>query len=126
MSDLTPSIQVLVVEPNQALTTPYQFFPKEYKLDRAKTIKQATDLLANNTYQLFSISSSFSAENQLILLNSFKHQFKKQVIPLLVVINLSQPISSVVGTNWSNKIAFLANNASSKLTLSTLELLLSA
>lgn len=125
MPNSSPQHQVLIIEPNDKLIKPYSYL-KNFSQIRARTVKQAVKALAANKFVFFIISASFSPEKQLLLLDAFKQNFKDQVIPLLVVVDLNQPTSTVLGTNWSNKIALLASNASRKLTLLTVESLTSA
>ncbi len=117
--------QTLIVEPNDKLESPYSFLT-DLSQKRVRTVKQAAEALSQEKFDLYIISASFSPEKQLLLLDAFKQNFKERVIPLLVVVDLSRPTSTVLGTHWSNKVALLASSASRQLTLLTVESLLSA
>jgi len=125
MPTSAPTINVLIVEPNVNLKHPYQFLSKKYHLTRVKTIKEAIKTLASNSFQLFIMSATFSPEKQVLLLDAFKHSFSNQVTPLLITVDPSVPVSVIVGTKWSDKIAILSAIASRKITLLTVESLLS-
>lgn len=118
--------RLLAVEPNRSLDLPYQFFQSKLELRQVNTVKQAIEQLANNSFQVYSLSASFAPDQQLILLDAFKHSFTNQVIPLLIVVDLSQPVSTIPGTKWSGKLALLPSNASKQLTLLSIDSLLSA
>ncbi|KUK79350.1 MAG: hypothetical protein XD95_0453 [Microgenomates bacterium 39_7] len=125
MPTSTPIINALIVEPNADLKYPYQFLSKKYQLTRVKTVKEAIKTLSSYSFELFIISASFSPEKQVLLLDAFKNCFKDQVIPLVIIVDLSVPLSAIVGTKWSDKVCILSATASRKLTLLTVESLLS-
>lgn len=125
MSSPSQHTKTLIAEPNSKLKTPYSYL-SNFSQTRVQTVKQSIKALSQNKFDLYIISASFSPENQLLLLDAFKQNFKDRVIPLLVVVDLSRPTSTILGTNWSSKIALLAGSASKKLTLLTVESLLSA
>ncbi len=122
---MTENLTALVIEPNAKLIHPYDYLAAKLQMTKVDSIKDAHKQLAKTNFDCFILSTSFSPEKQLSLLNSFKYNFKQNIIPLLLVVDLTQPISTVSGTQWGDKVAILTHNASKKLTLITLDSLLS-
>lgn len=118
-------LTALAVEPNPKLEHPYDYLADKLELTKVESVKQANLKLSENSFDCFVLSTSFSPEKQLSLLESFKFNFKDQITPLLLIVDLTQPILAVPGTLWGGKLAILAHTASKKLTLSTLESIIS-
>lgn len=119
-------LTALAVEPNPKIIHLYDYLAEKLELTKVQTVKQAHLQLAQNNFNCFILSTSFSPEKQLILLEAFKFNFKEQITPLLLVVDLTQPLSAVPGTLWGNKIAILSHTSSKKLTLTSLESIMSA
>jgi hypothetical protein len=116
----------LVIEPNSKLVHPYDYLSEKLILTKVQSVKQANLELTRQQFSCFILSTSFSPEKQLSLLDAFKFNFKEQIIPLLLVVDLTQPLSTVPGTLWGGQVAVLAHIASKKLTLTSLESIMSA
>jgi len=106
----TPTI--LIVEPNLNLRKPYVFLDsKNFKITRVSDILIASNELQKQTFNLVFLSCSFSNKKILNFLESVKFASKKQIIPLLLVVDLNQPYSIVPGLNWDQKIAVLSSQS---------------
>lgn len=116
----------LVVEPNTSLQKPYSFIDQKLNLTRVTSVKQALQALNKQSFSLFLISASYSPDQTLTLLDAFKNNFQQQVIPLIIVIDLKQPLSTVPGTQWGGRLAILSSVSSQELTLLTVDSLMSA
>lgn len=111
LPDSTPST-ILIVEPNLDLTKPYAFLdPKTFKITRVSSVLTASDELQKQDFSLVFLSCSFSNKKILNFLESLKLVSKKQIIPLLLVVDLNQPYSIVPGLNWDQKIAVLSSES---------------
>jgi hypothetical protein len=123
---MIPQPRLLIIEPNQELTSPYKFFPDNFNIIRLTSTKTAFQKLANQNFSLFVVSTSFSPEKLTTLLEALKNQFTDCVIPLLLVVDLNQPLSCVPGTYWGGKLGLLSSNATKQQTLLTLDTIMSA
>lgn len=103
---------ILIVEPNLDLTKPYAFLDaKNFKITRVNSVLTASDELQKQDFNLVLLSCSFSNKKILNFLESIKLASKKQIIPLLLVVDLNQPYSIVPGLNWDQKIAVLSSES---------------
>ena len=109
-SSLVP--RFLVVEPDETLTTPpnisppYSFLQSHsYSLTILPSIELARASLSKFTPDLVLLSMSFSPQKTIEFLEVLKNASTQKLIPLLFVVNLSQPISVVPGTTWGNKLS---------------------
>lgn len=110
--DSTPPT-ILIVEPNLDLKKPYDFLsPKNFKVTRVNNILIASNELQKQDFSLVFLSCSFSNKKILSFLESLKLASKKQIIPLLLIVDLNQPYSIVPGLNWGQKIAVLSSQSS--------------
>lgn len=114
LSDSTPPT-ILIVEPNLNLQKPYVFLDsKNFKITRVSDILIASNELQKQDFNLVFLSCSFSNKKMLNFLESVKLASKNQIIPLLLVVDLSQPYSIVPGLNWDQKIAMLSSQSSAE------------
>jgi len=111
LSDSTPPA-ILIVEPNLNLQKPYVFLDsKNFKITRVSDILIASNELQKQDFNFVFLSCSFSNKKILNFLESVKLASKKQIIPLLLVVDLNQPYSIVPGLNWDQKIAVLSSQS---------------
>ena len=122
---MSKKIKALVAEPNDHLQQPYQYLAQQLNLIRTSSVKTALQTLNQNAFNLFIVSTSFAPNQIITLLEAFKNNFQDEVIPLIFVIDLKRPLSTVPGTAWGNQLALLTSNTSKELTLVTLDTLLS-
>lgn len=103
---------ILIVEPNLDLEKPYAFLdPKVFMITRVSNVLAASDESQKQDFNLVFLSCSFSNKKILNFLESLKQISKKQVIPLLLVVDLNQPYSIVPGLTWDQKIAVLSSQS---------------
>ena len=111
LPDSTPPT-ILIVEPNLDLTKPYTFLDsKTFKITKVSSVLTASNELQKQDFSLVFLSCSFSNKKILNFLESLKLASKKQIIPLLLVVDLNQPYSIVPGLNWDQKIAVLSSES---------------
>lgn len=118
---------ILIIEPNRFLATPYMHLPLDkYQITCRKSIQQALILLKEKPIDLIFISASFSTSKKIDFLDALKKISTQQLIPLIFVIDLNQPISTILGVTWGNKIGICHSLSSSAELFSTLERIMSA
>lgn len=99
---------VHILEPDDRLTAPYSFFTKSSKVLRFTNIRQALEELQDNGLpDLFVVSTSMQMMEMVNLLESYRTACQKRLVPLLLVINLADPISRVPGTTSSERPGWL-------------------
>jgi hypothetical protein len=102
-----PAKTALIVEPNKTLLVPYASLPRHVTVFRVASAPAALQWLSGHTPDLFFLSASFAPSIQVRLLEAFKNSFTSTVIPLVLVIDLSQPLSHIPGTTWGKRLAIL-------------------
>lgn len=125
-STLASTDTILILEPKRALSLPYQHLQNKYQLNRVQTIEAGLKQISKTTPQLIILSASYSASKTLYFLESLKNLSQQRLIPILILVDLNQPVSQILGTSWGEHLAILASNASQSLTLQTVDSLLSA
>ncbi len=124
---LTDSIlpAILIVEPNVDLEKPYIFLdPKIFQVTRVSNVLIASEELQKQDFNLVFLSCSFSNKKILSFLESLKLASKKQILPLILVVDLHQPYSIVPGLKWDQKIAVLSSASTTEELQSVLRRLL--
>ena len=107
------STAILIVEPNVGLQRPYIFLDaKSFVATRVNDVFSASLELQKQSFNLIFLSCSFSNKKILNFLETVKQASKSQIIPLLLVVDLSQPYSIVPGLTWDQKIALLSSQTS--------------
>lgn len=115
----------LVVDPHPQLDSPYSFLQHSCQLKHVQSADQALQAMNQNQFELYIISASYSPEIAVKLLNAFKNSFQTSVIPLIIVVDLNQPLSTITGTHWGGKVGILHSQSSQLQTLSLVDELLS-
>ncbi len=123
---MSHSLTALIVEPDSSLDQPYGYLQKKLNITRVESVKTAMQALTQNSFDLFVLSASFSPEKTVTLLSAFKNKIKDQIIPLIFVVDLNQPLSTLPGTHWSGQLGLLTSDSSKSLTLIIVDSLLSA
>ncbi len=109
------SKSILIVEPNSDLEKPYSFLDqKTFKVTRASNSLTASYELQKQNFDLVFLSCSFSNKKILNFLESLKLAGSNQIIPLILVVDLSQPYSIVPGLTWNNQLSLLNSISSDK------------
>ncbi|CAN5280335.1 hypothetical protein BH10PAT2_BH10PAT2_1740 [soil metagenome] len=102
---------ILIVEPDSKMVHPYdifaQLYPNTVELIRYETLNQAEKDLLSLSPVLVLLSCSFSPIKSVEFLEHFKNTFVDQLIPLVFVVDLSKPVSRVLGTKWGKKVGLL-------------------
>lgn len=114
---LLPSAQksILIVEPNLKQSKPYSLLDQKiFKLTKVTNVLAANAELQKENFDLVFLSCSFSNKKLLSFLESLKQASKSKIIPLILVVDLSQPYSIVPGISWDNKIGLLSSQSAEK------------
>jgi hypothetical protein len=117
------------VEPNPDLTNPYLLLPSECKLELFQNLPRALKKCISHQPDLFCLSASLPPEQILKALWMLKdlrtaHQTSSP-IPLLLVIDWTQPIIRLPGTTWGGKIGVMHSLSSAAEIRTTVERLMS-
>ena len=106
---------ILIVEPNSNLDRPYSLLDQNsLQLTKVSSTLVADECLQKQAFDLVFLSCSFSNKKILNFLESLKEASKGSVIPLVLMVDFSQPYSIVPGLTWDNKIALLGSNCTAK------------
>jgi DNA-binding response OmpR family regulator len=114
---LTSSVakSILIVEPNSDLEKPYFFLDQKiFQITRVSNSLTASYELQKQSFDLVFLSCSFSNKKILNFLESLKLAGNTKIIPLVLVVDLSQPYSIVPGLNWNNQLSLLSSISSDK------------
>jgi PleD family two-component response regulator len=128
MSDELSSI--FIIEPNTSLVYPYVFISELYpNLDKMKRVNStllALDYLENHTPDLVMLSGTFSYVEQLEVLIKLKKMSRNKLIPVITVVDLGQPLNSVLGTTWGGKMGLICSTSNRLETRSAFERVINA
>ena len=106
---------ILIVEPNLNQEKPYSFLdPKTFKITRVNNSLDAAYELQKQSFVLVFLSCSFSNKKIINFLESLKEASNTKIIPLVLVVDLSQPYSIVPGLTWNNQLSLLSSLSSEK------------
>lgn len=106
---------ILIVEPNSDLEKPYSFLDqKKFQITRVNNSLTASYELQKQNFDLVFLSCSFSNKKILNFLESLKLAGNTRIIPLILVVDLSQPYSIVPGLTWNNQLSLLSSISSEK------------
>jgi DNA-binding response OmpR family regulator len=116
---------ILIVEPNLDLEKPYIFLDSQtFKITRVSNVFAAGEELQKQVFALVFLSCSFSNKKILNFLEELTLASKKQVLPLILVVDLHQPFSIVPGLHWDQKVAVLSSVTSKEEVMTCLQQLL--
>jgi hypothetical protein len=108
-------------EPETVVVSPYIYFPSSYHFHASHSLSihelRKTEILPD----LVTVSTSFSPEELVDFLWNLKSFAKEQIIPLLFIVNWTQPLSELPGTTWGGKIGILHTLSSPAEVSATLE-----
>jgi len=111
---------VSIIEPNCKLNLPYDYIPDSYNIVRAPSIEYAVRKLTENNPSIVFMSASFSVAKSIRLLEALKIFSCNSLIPIIIVVDLSNRINFVPGTTWGGKIAVIDSHISQKELYSTM------
>jgi hypothetical protein len=113
---------VLAIEPNKQLVQPYAHFELFAEVLRVESLEQAAlELEKVPGPDIILMSASFSPERGLKLMEMIKQACRDQVVPLIMVVNLAQPLSFMPGTTWGSKFGIIHSLSSVFEVISTVE-----
>lgn len=109
-------LDTLIIEPNPQLVTPYSLLTSVYhqplSLTRVDNLDQARPAFTASKPDLVMFSGSFAAIASLDFLEFIHREMPMgELIPLIWVVDLSQPLSQVLGTAWGGKVAVLSSES---------------
>jgi hypothetical protein len=121
-----PLPYALIIEPNDSLHIPYAYLEDAYEYDRCSSIEKGLAFMAKKYPDILFLSASFSLSKSLKVLESLKQKSSYTLIPLVIVVDLSNRVSSVPGTSWGNKIGLVSSLSSAQEVNSTLDRVMNA
>jgi len=109
-----PKLKILIVEPNKNLIVPYSYLPGSFKFVRVYSTQLGLRELTKITPDMVFLSGSFSASKTVRFLEALKNSSRSDLIPLIIVVDLSHRLNFVPGTSWGGKIAIIDSFISKK------------
>jgi hypothetical protein len=105
---------ILIIDPHEQLSKPYQWLPSAATLIHSTSTPQATQYLRDRIPSLVIISASFSPSQMLELLETVKRCVSHQrfLVPLIVMVDLHDRINFIPGTHWGQKMGVLCSLSS--------------
>ncbi len=108
-------LDILIIEPNPQLVTPYSLLTGIYhrplSLSRVDSLADARKSFDELHPSIVLMSCSFAANDALDMLEYIRLHMIGEIIPLIWVVDLCQPLSQVLGTAWGGKVAVLSSVA---------------
>lgn len=102
-----PAQSALIVEPNAAILEPYSYLPVSLHPLRVENPTDALDVLSTRTPVLCVLSASYPIEQTIVILDALRQSSRTFLIPLVIVVDLSVPVSYIPGTTWGDKVAVI-------------------
>jgi hypothetical protein len=99
------STMILIVEPNELLELPYKYLYDLGTVTRVPTIGAALKEVIWNVPSIVFLSASIEPKKSLTFLDTLKDSSRYSLIPLIIVVDVSHELSTVLGTSWGGKIA---------------------
>ncbi len=130
MSNIPSSI--LIIEPHRDLEYPYAYIPELYpttdKIKRVNSTIIALDYLSESIPDLVLMSATFSYVEQLEVLEKVNRLSKKRsaLIAIVIVVDLGQPLNSVLGSYWAGKMSVLCSSCNRAEAMAALERVINA
>lgn len=111
MSTFQP-YSLLIVEPNEKLTHPYNLLPSKYHITRVSTIAEGLNFIEKTIPTVVMVSGSFSASESVALLEKIRSGVSTTLPQLIFVVDLENPLSTIPGTTWGATTALLSSQSS--------------
>ncbi len=104
--------QLLIVEPNRKLQQPFAAIdPKQWTVTRVANLAALELALGQQQFDVVMLSCSFSAQKSLAILQLLNQQQLKRAVALVLVVDLNQRYSLVLGTKWAKQIGILSSES---------------
>jgi PleD family two-component response regulator len=111
----TPTLtHVLIIEPKVSVSVPYQYL-QATSIVRVTSVEAALISMDTKIPDLVVISASFPDKEMFRFFDALKtlcSTHLAKLIPILVVINLREPISTIFGTTWGKKLGIATSESS--------------
>jgi hypothetical protein len=101
---------LLVVDPKPLPNSLQNFFDSNFTIATAQTFGQALQLLSAHQPAVVCISTRFAPTKIVSLLESIKECSQSHLIPVLFVLDLSQPTIVLPGTRWAGKLGIVTQD----------------
>lgn len=113
-------MNILILEPHHRLVAPYSFLPTifedQVEVKRVESIERGVDSLTHTSPELVLVSASFEPEETLSFLEELQqhigHNLQNGFVPVLFVVDVSSPLSTVLGTAWGGQTGVTSTQAS--------------
>ena len=114
-------LQIISFEPNTRLTNPYLLFPQSYHFSLHRSLQISFLASSPQVPSFVTVSSSFSPEKIVEFLWQLRNYYDNQIIPVIFVIDWSQPLAQIPGTTWGGKVGVLHSMSSEHEVVATLK-----
>lgn len=98
---------ILIIETTGCLAIPLTYFPTAYKIYSAISLHEVKSTLEQHEIDLVVFNVSCPEETMFEILQTVYHYCSEDIIPILLVIDLSTPVTSIPGTTWGDKLGIL-------------------
>ena len=107
----TQPSNILIIEPNSGLDTPYKFISGSAPVRVANVERglKHLSLQSQTIPDIVFISASFSIQKIITFLDALKNVSRTKLIPLIIVVDFNHKISNIPGTTWGDKIGILTS-----------------
>lgn len=109
---ITDLNSILIVEPNQVLTSPYIYLPPSVPTKRTASLDHMLRALVKLEPDLVLLSASYKPIVLLRMLEAIKQKSRHKLIPVLMVVNLDCQWNSVIGSTWGGKMGICTTDSS--------------
>lgn len=114
------STSVLIIEPNTDLLYPYKYLPRSYSITRISSVDHSEKPFSTLSPTLILVSASLGPTDQLCILDRVKRHVKKEFPSIIIVVDLQNPLSFIIGTSWAGHLAVIDSHISPQEFFSTL------
>ncbi len=98
----------LIIEPNQSLQSPYSYIDS-FEIQRCASVQNGLLHLSKTYPDIVFLSTSFSMTKTLSVLDALKNTSSLYLVPLVLVVDLTNSISHIPGTSWGDKLGILTS-----------------
>lgn len=126
--NVSTSYSILIIEPNEQLLSPYAYISGISSPDtsvRVSSLSEALSYLTKNTPDLVILSTSFKIDDLLTMLEAIKNKSHTALIPLVLSVDLSQPLCQIPGTTWGDTLGIVHSLTSAEEMSATISRVLS-
>jgi hypothetical protein len=106
-----PTHSLVIIEPNEKLTHPYNLLSPTYHITRVSTITEGLDFIAHTLPSVVMLSASFSPNESVLFLDTLHKVVHTSLPKLIFVVDLSCALSTIPGTTWGGSTQILSSQS---------------